>query len=64
MKRQGNKLTEGEINEKDTGEKMEDMGGGDEKVWEEIKEKGWKTRGANQKVWEKNSRKKDERPGG
>lgn len=33
-------------------------GGGDEKVWEEIKEKGWKTRGGNQKVWEKNSRKK------
>lgn len=53
------------MNERDTWEKMEDMGGGDEKVWEEIKEKGWKTRGGNQKIWEKNSRKKkDERPGG
>lgn len=46
------------MNERDTWEKMEDMGGGDEKVWEETKEKGWKTRGANQKVWEKKSKKK------
>lgn len=52
------------MNERDTWEKMEDMGGGDEKVWEEIKEKGWKTRGGNQKVCKKNSREKDERPGG
>lgn len=46
------------MNERDTGKNMEDMGGGDEKVWEETKEKGWKTRGGNQKVWEKNSKKK------